>query len=320
MTQAIQKPLPQTLHKLLAQADELRALQRTQGVEYTPIGMRESLEAMTRRFVTRAPELPYVRDTLVREPDEADYPVPVRIYHPLPDRALPVLVFAHGGGHMAGSVSVYNLIAGKLAAASERILVSVDYRLAPECPYPSGLNDLKTVIRQLYPTLQRLGVLHVRQLAVAGDSGGGAITASAVHQIACEGGVSIDRQLLIYPSLDYTMSFESMDSLGEGYLLERERVAWLFDQYFQHGEDRSEASPMFMPLPRHYPKSMIVTAGYCPLRDEGFAYAERLRGAGVEVENLHFPNMIHAFLNLEELVPDECRDFYEASGAFLRNN
>lgn len=320
MTQAIQKPLPQTLHKLLAQADELRALQRTQGFEYTPIGMRESLEAMTRRFVTRAPEMPYVRDTLVREPDEADYPVPVRIYHPRPDRALPVLVFAHGGGHMAGSVSVYNLIAGKLAAASERILVSVDYRLAPECPYPSGLNDLKTVIRQLYPTLQRLGVLHVRKLAVAGDSGGGAITASAVHQIAREEGVSIDRQLLIYPSLDYTMSFESMDSLGEGYLLERERVAWLFDQYFQHGEDRSEASPMFMPLPRHYPKSMIVTAGYCPLRDEGFAYAERLRGAGVEVENLHFPNMIHAFLNLEELVPDECRDFYEASGAFLRNN
>jgi len=84
MPQSIQEPLPQALHQLLGQMAELIALQRKQGFEYTPIGMRESLDAMTRRFVTQAPDLPLTRDTLVREPDHTDYPVPVRIYHPNP--------------------------------------------------------------------------------------------------------------------------------------------------------------------------------------------------------------------------------------------
>jgi acetyl esterase/lipase len=273
---------------------------------------------MTRRFVTQAPDVPLTRDTLVRGPDKMGYPVPVRIYHPDPDHDLPAMIFAHGGGHMAGSVSLYNLIARKLAAAGGRILISVDYRLSPECPYPSALTDIKNVIRHLFPTLERLGIAHTQQLAVAGDSGGAAITASAVHQIAEEEGVRIDQQLLVYPSLDYTMSSESMETLGKGYLLERERVGWLFDQYFQHDEDRRQASPLFMPLPANYPKTLVVTAGFCPLRDVGFAYVDRLTGAGIDVENLHFPNMIHAFLNLEDLVKDECGEFYRAAGEFLR--
>ena len=309
--------LPESLQRLLEQARDLAALQRAQGLEYTPIGMRESLELMTRRYVTQAPELPWTRDTLVRISDDSAYPVPIRIYHPNPLQAIPVLVFAHGGGHMAGSVVVYDSIARKLAVASQRVLVSVDYRLSPECPYPSGLLDLKNVIRQVFPTLERLGVAHLPQLAVAGDSGGGAIAASAVHQLADEHHIEIDRQVLIYPSLDYTMSTPSMSSRGEGYLLERQRIAWLFDQYFQHGEDRRRASPLFMALPERYPKTLIVTAEYCPLRDEGFAYEERLAAAGFEVENLHFPNMIHAFLNLEDRAGDECGEFYRAFGKFL---
>jgi acetyl esterase/lipase len=317
MKPSIQEPLPQALQQLLGQMAELIALQHKQGFEYTPIGMRESLDAMTRRFVTQAPDVPLTRDALVRGPDQTDYPVPVRIYHPNPDQPLPAMIFAHGGGHMAGSVSVYNLIARKLAVASGRILISVDYRLSPECPYPSALTDLKNVIRHLFPTLERLGIAHAQQLAVAGDSGGAAITASAVHQIADEEGVHIEKQLLVYPSLDYTMSSESMETLGRGYLLERERVGWLFDQYFQHDEDRRQASPAFMPLPGRYPKTMVVTAGYCPLRDEGFAYVDRLADAGIDVENRHFPNMIHAFLNLEDLVKDECDSFYRSVGEFL---
>ena len=318
MSPSLQEPLPITLQHLLAQMSEIAALQRKKGFEYTPIGMRESLDLMTRRFVTQAPDLPFTRDILVTGEDESHFPVPIRIYHPKPDQALPVLVFAHGGGHMAGSVSVYELIARKLAVASEHVLVSVDYRLAPECPYPSGLVDLKNVIRGLYASLERIGVQHVRRLAVAGDSGGGAITASATHDLADEEGIEIGRQLLIYPSLDYTMSSASVDSLGTGYLLERDRIDWLFKQYFRHDEDPRLASPLFMNLPGVYPKTMVVTAGYCPLRDEGLVYVERLEGAGFEVENLHFPNMIHAFLNLEDLVPEECAIFYQRVGAFLQ--
>jgi acetyl esterase/lipase len=317
MEKALQTGLPENLRQLLARSNELIRLQREQGREYTPIGAREALDLMTRRFVTQAPEIPFIQDALVQDSDASDYPVPVRIYDPAPEHTLPVLVFAHGGGHMAGSVSVYDPIARKLAAASQRIVISVEYRLSPECPYPAGLNDLEQVIRFAYPTLDGLGINHQRKMAIAGDSGGAAISASAVHRLADEEGVELDRQVLIYPSLDYTMHSESVKTLGCGYLLERDRMAWYFDQYLQNNEDRREVSPLFMHLPKRYPETLLVTAGFCPLRDEGIAYAKRLQGAGIPVEHLHRPDMIHAFLNLEDLVKDACAGVYRSMGEFL---
>ena len=319
MEKALQAELPENLQQLLMRSNELIRLQREQGREYTPIGAREALELMTRRFVTQAPEISLTQDALVRDQRASNYPVPVRIYNPAPARSLPVLVFAHGGGHMAGSVSVYDRIARKLAASSQRILLSVEYRLAPECPYPAGLNDLEQVIRNAYSTLDRLGIKYQPQMALVGDSGGAAICASAVHRLAGVEGVSPDHQVLIYPSLDYTMSSNSVETLGSGYLLERDRMAWYFDQYLQHKEDRRQLSPLFMDLPTRYPKTLVVTAGYCPLRDEGITYVKRLQSAGIAAENLHYPDMIHAFLNLEDLVKDVCEDVYRSVGQFLVN-
>lgn len=319
MTKALQTELPEQLKQLLARSNELIRLQREQGREYTPIGAREALDFMTRRFVTQAPEIPLIQDALARGERISDYPVPVRIYDPDPDRNLPVLVFAHGGGHMAGSVSVYDRIARKLAAASQRILLSVEYRLSPECPYPAGIDDLEQVIRNAYPTLDRLGIGYQPRMALAGDSGGAATCASAVHRLAAEEGITLDHQVLIYPSLDYTMSSNSVETLGSGYLLERDRMAWYFEQYLQHNEDRRQVSPLFMGLPKRYPKSLVVTAGFCPLRDEGIAYVERLQNSGIPAEHLNYPNMIHAFLNLEDLVRDECEDVYRSIGQFLLN-
>lgn len=311
------QPLPQALQQLLGQLAQLNAERLKQGLEFTPIGMRENLDLMTRRFVSQIPQVPLTRDTLVHGRGPGDFAVPVRIYHPDPQQALPILVFAHGGGHMAGSVSVYDGIARKLALASNRLLVSVDYRLSPECPYPLGLNDLKQVITGVYATLDRLGMAHDGRLAVAGDSGGGAITASAVHQLADRTDTAIEHQVLIYPSLDYTLSSPSIDELAEGHLLERKRIEWLFDQYLQHAEDRYQTSPLFMPVPIRYPRTLVVSAGYCPLRDENLAYVERLTAAGRSAQNLHFPDMIHAFLNLEDLVTDACTRCYAAIGRFL---
>ena len=317
MAKDLQTELPENLQQLLVRSNELIRQQREQGREYTPIGAREALDFMTRRFVTQAPEIPLVQDALVRDERTSAYPVPVRIYHPDPENNLPVLLFAHGGGHMAGSVSVYDRIARKLAHSSERILLSVEYRLAPECPYPAGINDLETVVRYAYPTLQRLGVKYLRRMALAGDSGGAATSASVAHRIADEKGVRLDQQVLIYPSLDYTMSSDSVQTLGAGYLLERDRMAWYFDQYLQHNEDRHQVSPLYMGLPKRYPRTLVVTAGFCPLRDEGIAYVERLNNAGVSAEHLNYPNMTHAFLNLEDLVKDECADVYRSIGQFL---
>ena len=309
--------LPKLLSDLMAQARDAEEQRRSQGIEYTPVVMRTNLDEMIRRFVTRIPSIEWVQDTLVTESEHAGSEVPVRLYHPHPNEPLPVLVFAHGGGHMAGSVDGYDPIARKLADASGWLVVSVDYRLAPECPYPMGLDDLVTVVRGIYATLDRLGVAYQRRLAMAGDSGGAAITASVAHRLAGESGVTIERQVLIYPSLDYTMSCESIDTLAKGYLLERDRIAWLFDQYFQQAEDRRTASPLFMPLSEDFSRTFVLTAGYCPLRDEGFAYVERLKNVGIAVTHRHEPDMVHAFLNLEDVVPETCAVCYGAIGHFL---
>lgn len=311
MTTALQQNPPAGLHGLLEKSRQAETLRREQGIDHTPAAMREALAAMTQQFVTQPVAVDAVEDLQVDG-------VPVRVYRPDAEADPAVLVFAHGGGHMAGSVAVYDGIARRLARAARRILVSVEYRLAPEHPYPDGLSDLQAVVRGVLGMLRAAGIAHRPVLALAGDSGGGAITASAVHRLADETGIDIAQQVLIYPSLDYTLSQPSVESLASGYLLERERIEWLFDRYLAHGEDRRSVSPLFMPLPRRMPASLVITAGWCPLRDEGLAYVERLRGAGFEAEGLHFPAMAHAFVNLEDLVPGVCAEMYRAIGRFLR--
>ena len=309
--------LPKSLRDLVELAAVTEKNRRSQGIQYTPAGIRENLDMMIQRLVTRIPPVDWIHDTSVSDSGHENFEVPVRLYHPQPSEALPVLVFAHGGGHMAGSVGAYDPIARKLVEATGWFVVSVDYRLAPEYPYPSGLDDLCAVVRGIYATLDRLGVAYQRRLALVGDSGGAAFIASAVHRLASESDIDIDCQVLIYPSLDYTMSCDSIRTLARGYLLESDRIIWLFDQYFQHAEDRRAASPLFMPISHGFPRTFLLTAGYCPLRDEGFAYVERLRNAGVAVTHRHEPDMTHAFLNMEDLVPEACATCYETIGRFL---
>ncbi|MEB4589634.1 alpha/beta hydrolase [Candidatus Thiothrix sp. Deng01] len=300
------EPMPPALVKWLDALNQGKKV-RTH-YHRTPTNVREGLDVLTRQHVTAVPEMPLVLDDLV---PGAAYLVPVRIYHPQPTEALPVAVFVHGGGHVAGSASLYDPIARKLALAMRHVLVSVDYRLAPECPYPAALLDVMATVKGVYPLLDTHGLRHLPRLTLAGDSGGGALSATVAHLCQFEPSVSIERQLLIYPSLDYTLSSPSITSNGDGYLLERERILWLFDCYLQQAENRYAISPLFMPITPQYPKTLIVTAGYCPLHDEGIAYAERLTAGGIVCEHQDFAGMIHTFLNLEDLVPQECARLYQ---------
>lgn len=314
------KPLPGTipaaLRAFLAEAREAKERKVAIGYRHTATNARESMEVMTRRFVTRVPAIPLVRDELIPGPD---YAVPVRLYHPAPGEALPVALFAHGGGHVAGSVSLYDPIARKLAVASRRLVVAVDYRLAPECPYPSALQDVVACVKGLFRLLWSLDppLPFTPSLALIGDSGGAALCASAAHLTQFDAGVTIERQVLIYPGLDYTLDQASVTENGLGLLLERQRILWLFDCYLQHAEDRRKVSPLFMPLTRHYPPTLVVTAEYCPLRDEGCAYVQRLRESDLVCAHLAYAGLVHGFLNLEDLVPDACGDLYRRIGAIL---
>lgn len=306
-------PVP-PLAEWLDKVNEAQRERHRRGFVRTPTNVREAFELITRTFVTERPQLPRVLDDLV---PGMEYRVPVRVYHPAPGRALPIAVFVHGGGHVAGSVSVYDPIARRLALAARHVVVSVDYRLAPECPYPAGLQDVLTVVKGIREVLVARGVTHADRLALVGDSGGGALSATAAHLLQHEPGVELAALVLIYPSLDYTLSQPSVDALGTGYLLDRDRVGWYFDQYFQHAENRRDASPLFMACDNGFPRTLVLSAEYCLLRDEADAYAQRLQRAGVDVDYVLCEGMIHAFLNLEDLVPDDCRRVYARIAHFL---
>lgn len=305
------------LRAWLDQLNPLVADQKARGVEATPQMVRDSLAGITATFVSQSPELPRVLDTVV---SAADGPVPVRLYDPAPATSKPVILFFHGGGHMAGSVQVYDPIARKLAQTTDWLVLSVDYRLAPETPYPGGLNDCLAVTRQVWTLLEDRGISFQRRLALAGDSGGGTYAATVSRQLAGDPELNLTDQVLIYPSLDYTMDHPSIIGHGEGYLLEEARIRWYFDHYFASGEDRRAASPLHMPVPEGMPGTLMITAGFCPLHDEGVAYARKLEAAGVACRLQDHADMIHAYLNLEDLVPEPCEATYRQVADFLNRD
>ncbi|WP_318402978.1 alpha/beta hydrolase [Photobacterium leiognathi] len=282
------------------------------GMPLTVATAREGLATITRELVTDIPDIALVKDTVIADR------VPVRIYHPQPEQALPVLLFFHGGGHMAGSVDVYDPICRKLALHSEHIVVSVEYRLAPEHPYPAAIDDGYLVLQSLLQALVRSELNFIPQLSIAGDSAGGALCATLARMAQFDDGIEIAKQVLIYPSLDYTLSFPSVNQNGVGYLLQQSRMDWYFSNYFQHNEDRRQASPVWGPYSMALPETLMITAEFCPLKDEGKAYVEALRKQEVNVEHVHFEQMIHAFLNMENITKKECEQAYQAIATFLK--
>lgn len=309
--------MPQLSPKLAPWLTDLHAqiaVLIAKGYKATAIGAREGVVNVTRSYIKDSPAVAWVNDELVAG---EQYSVPVRIYHPQPDEERPVLVFYHGGGHAAGSVQVYDPICRKMAVASGHIIVSVEYRLAPENPYPAGLIDAYTVARGVWDALKLRNLPFKRILTIAGDSAGGALASSVSNRAQFDYSLNIANQILIYPCVDYTMSHASIEENGANYFLTKERIAWYFDNYFQNAEDRYQASPLYGQFTKRLPRTLMISAGFDPLRDEAALYLARLREAGIEHEHVYFDDMVHAFLYMEELVKEECERVYAAIGKFL---
>ena len=273
--------------------------------------VRDGLARLTRALVTRPVPLPLVVDAVVAG---AAGEVAVRIFHPEPQTRLPLAVYLHGGGHVAGSVAVFDPLCRRIAVAARRVVVSVDYRLAPEHPYPAALDDAAAALAGCREVVAGLGLPCREAMALIGDSAGGALAASLVHRGLAPG---VERLALVYPLLDYGLGHPSLERFASGYLIEKERMLWSLERYFQNGEDRRQASPLHMDVPPGFPPTFLAVAGFCPLRDEALAYGERLRRHGVAVACHHFPEVVHAFLHLEDLVDADCRRLYRLLGAFL---
>ena len=294
------------LDKANAFAEQLKL----SGITPTPEQARAGLDAIGQMSLPKV-EIDKVIGSAVVLPDRK---IPVRIYDPRPDIQKPVLVFIHGGGHMCGSVELYDGITRRLADTTEHLIVSIDYRLAPEFPYPCGLDDCLAVTGHLDVLLKDFQV-DLDNISLVGDSAGGALASTIAYQDKTN---KFSGLILIYPSLDYTLSTPSYETLATSYLLETEKIVWYFNQYFSAGEDRKNASPLFFPDLDQMPKTLTLAAAFDPLVDEGKLFHEKLINAGVESEYHEGKNLIHCFLNLEVLNPNLIDQSYKTMSDFLK--
>jgi acetyl esterase len=222
--------------------------------------------------------------------------VPVRWYRPEgADDTSPVLVWFHGGGWVIGSVETADHTASKLASLSGVTVCSVDYRLAPEHRFPAAADDCDDVVRELGA--------NGRRIAVGGDSAGGNLAAVVCLAARERGGPEIALQVLVYPVTDLSMSQASYVENAEGYFLTADAMRWFIDHYVPDPADRKDwwCAPLHAESLAGLPAAIVITAEYDPLRDEGEAYADRLREAGVPVELVRYDGAIHGFFNLVDV-------------------
>lgn len=305
------------LAPFLAQANATIAEAKKNNIKFSADVVRAGLNNLS-GFLTHRPEIALIINKKLSLNEQQ---IPVRIYHPAPQEARPVMLHFHGGGHMCGNIDLYDPISRQLAANSKCIVICVDYRLSPEHPYPAGINDCQQVLIHYKALLQ--GMNYNDQVYIAGDSAGGAICTTLVMNSLENSRLKIDKQILIYPSVDYTMSAASLEENGQGFLLEKDKIQWYFQQYFQSCDLSSEkiiaASPLLADFKSEMPETLIITAGCDPLRDEGIAYGEALKAAGNTVTQQHFEGMTHAFMLLQSLVEDECHTTYKMIADFINN-
>jgi acetyl esterase len=225
-------------------------------------------------------------------------PVPVRVYVPTPepDQALPVLIWYHGGGWVMGNLDSADLSCRAMTNRSGCVVISVDYRLAPEAKFPAAVEDAYAVLEWVAQNATSLGI-DARRIAVGGDSAGGNL-AAVVAQLAKAGsGPQVAYQALVYPVTNHHFDTPSYDTNGTGYLLTRAAMEWFWAHYLRSPLDGHNpvASPLRAPDLTGLPPAIVITAEYDPLRDEGEAYAARLRDAGVSVSLHRYDGQIHGF-------------------------
>ena len=240
--------------------------------------------------------------------------IPIRVYTPTVHPPAPALIYFHGGGWVLGDLESHDHVCRALANSASCVVISVDYRLAPEHKFPAAVHDSYAATQWIADHAGELGV-DASRIAVGGDSAGGNL-AAVVSQIARDrGSPSLAYQLLIYPATDMRMNMPSIDENADGPLLTKASMHWFINHYVNSPGDRTDplASPMLASNVRDLPPAFILTAECDPLRDEGEAYGQRLREAGVRVEVQRYPGMPHGFFSFVAALDVGRRAFADAS-------
>ncbi|CAI0929072.1 alpha/beta hydrolase [Serratia quinivorans] len=246
-----------------------------------------------------------VRDGGVTADD--GHQIAIRAYWPAGvamGKPMPAMLYAHGGGWCLGSLALYDRPCQALANATGRLILSVDYRLAPEHPYPRPLKDVYQALCGVVDRADEWGI-DASRIAVGGDSAGGNLAAAVALLARDRDGPRIEHQLLLYPALSRAMDTASYQAYAQGYFLTREVMEFCWGQYLADGVQRHDfyAEPLHAETLRQLPPATILSCEYDPLRDEAEHYAQRLREDGVAVRCERLPGMVHACIHMLGLTP-----------------
>ena len=250
------------------------------------------------------PELKSVEQLAIPSPAG---PIPARVYTPIKPRTAdglaPCLVFFHGGGWMIGDLDSHDVVCRKLADQGELIVISVDYRLAPEHKFPAAVDDAIHATKWIAGNAKSLGI-DAGRLLVGGDSAGGNLAAVVAISVRDGNGPAIAGQVLIYPAIDFALTHASHREPETSILLTHTVIRWFRDHYLNGAADVSDwrASPARAKTLAGLPPAYVLTTGADPLRDEGDEYARRLKEAGVAVIYRHFPGQFHGFFTMGKLL------------------
>src|SRR5580704_17081526 len=262
----------------------------------------EGLRALLRQYPAPrlSPPVHAVRDLTLKGAGGA---LTVRLYTPSAAENLPLIVYFHGGGFTICTLDMYDDLCRTLANDSGCAVASVDYRLAPETPFPGAAEDCYLALKTLAMQPKELGIDATR-LAVAGDSAGANLAAVTALMARDRGGPALRYQALIYPCVDPACGSASQKELATGYMLTRESMLWYWAQYLKSPGDAHNplAAPGLADL-KGLPPATLISAEFDPLRDEGEDYASRLQAAGVRVLGRRYLGMIHGFVSMPYLTP-----------------
>jgi acetyl esterase len=284
-----------------------KAFQEANRPAYESVSPAEAREFyLQARFVSNPepPELRSVEPLAIPSPAGS---IPARVYTPIKLRKAndlaPCLVFFHGGGWVIGNLDTHDVVCRKLADEGQLIVISVDYRLAPEHKFPAAVDDAVAATQWIAGNAKQLGI-DASRLMVGGDSAGGNLAAVVAISARDGGGPAIAGQVLIYPAVDFAMTHPSHREPETSILLTHSVIKWFRDHYLNSAADAQDwrASPARIKTLAGLPPAYVLTAGADPLRDEGDEYAQQLKQAGVAVTYRTFPGQFHGFFTMGKLL------------------
>jgi acetyl esterase len=247
--------------------------------------------------------------------------IPLRVYWPralAPGESLGVFIFLHGGGFVIGDLDSHDAVCRRIALAADCLVIAVDYRLAPEHPYPAAVEDAVAAFTWLAGHAHAIGG-DAKRIAVGGDSAGGNLAAVVAQEMRNTGGPKISLQVLIYPAVEPRDSRDSYKKFADVFPIDRPTIDWFYSQYYTDPSRTSEpwAAPGLVEDLSGLAPALVLTAGLDPLCDEGAAYAERLKTAGVDATHHRDPGTIHGYMGMGKFLP-HCEQAIARIGAVLK--